>query len=169
MSAQTLVASETVAGGLASVAAGAVPARVTIVGFGRFGRAVLRSLLQHPALPGDGLVLQVVDKQRAVRLVGFEDDLIAARVSVDVRASADVEAWIAELPGRAPEDRPGIVFLCVDNDPLALRAAASLRESVGDVVIVVRVARRTQPVGDARFLTCSVTELFERTVVGLLG
>ncbi len=169
VSAKALVGSDTVGDGLARLHRGARPTRIALVGFGRFGQAVLRVLLDHPGLPRDDVTLVVVDRKGAIRLGGFEAQAAALGIRLEVAASADVETWTAEIAAGGEERRPGIVFLCVDNDPLALRSAALLRSAVHDVVVVVRVARRLNSDGDARFLPCSVPDLFASTVDGLLS
>lgn len=168
--ARSLCAEPAVVDALARIASTQAPARIAILGFGRFGQAVLRRLLADPSLPP--LQVELVDRRAPERAVAFHTATEHRGWIVQAPPRGDAERWVAELAGRPEAEHPGLVFLCVDNDPLSLRCAARIRRCDTRAAVVLRIARPLQDPGQAgsgaSVVTCSVSELFGQTVGPLL-
>lgn len=136
--------------------------RVAIVGFGRFGRAVFRALLQAPVCehPVEGAAprtVEVVDRQGTFRAPHAARDAEAAGWLLTESPHRDAEAWTADTL-RTP---PTLVFFCTDDDSLNLRCAALLREAGGEGIEIV--LRMTNPIreGEQRLRGITVHSVAE--------
>lgn len=168
--ARCLVDEAAVRAALAAMGEGTAPAHLVLVGFGRFGQAVLRALLQVEGLRGRPLRVELVDRRAGPKAERFRDAVEAAGWRLEVSPDGDAEAWVARQARR--RERPGLVFLCVDNDPLSLRCGARLRELGGELAVVLRIARPMPTVGEPAVghgvLARSVPELFGARLGALL-
>ncbi|MCB9521631.1 MAG: NAD-binding protein [Myxococcales bacterium] len=132
--------------------------RVAIVGFGRFGRAVLRALVQDVEsrkVEGVGLVVELVDPHAPARVPFVRDTAAALGWRLEASAIPDGELWTAT----ASDDPPALVFFCTDNDSLNLRCASLLhtracRTSGASVEVVLRM---TNPLREGEQQLAGVT------------
>ena len=172
--AKSLVAADDVKAGLVRIRAEEAPARIALVGFGRFGQAVLRELRCHPELARlPNLIVEVVDpagrarEVRARRLAARPDTRLAWRI--DCR-EMDAECWVEDLAGREPTDTPALVIFCLDNDSVSLRCGAIARwVCVGDVVVALRLARALNGDDSGNYVVLHVAEPFRRRIQQLIG
>ena len=147
-----------------------VPRRVAIVGFGRFGQAILQRLLSSPGPLGAceraSVTVELVNRGYRGRVPGAHKLLARAGWHLELSELQDAEAWIDSLREAAPDQQPGLVFLCMDNDALSLRCGALLRSQPARRALVLRLGRPMPD--DPDLVTCSVPELFGAQVRGLL-
>ena len=172
--ARALVATVEVKAGLVRIGDEQAPARIALVGFGRFGQAVLRELRRHPDLAGlPDLTVEVVDPRRrareirARRLAARPDTRPAWRI--DCR-EMDAECWVEDLAGREPSDTPALVIFCLDDDSVSLRCGAIARRvCLGDVVVALRLARTLRGEDSGDYVILDVAEPFRRRIQQLIG
>ena len=135
---------------------------IAVVGFGRFGQALVNALREAPvaACP---LTLTVVDFRAESRAKGL--DLPEAWRVLPWQGNA--EEWVMDA------DAPDVVFLCADNDALNLRCAARLRRRSTSVTAVLRMLHAPQLAGgdgssnpEVRVHLRNVVELFARDFGG---
>jgi hypothetical protein len=147
-----------------------VPRRVAIVGFGRFGQAILQRLLSSPGPLGAceqaSVTIELVNRGYRGRVPGAHKLLARAGWRLELAQLQDAEAWIDSLRDAATDQQPGLVFLCMDNDALSLRCGALLRTQPARRALVLRLGRPMPD--DPDLVTCSVPELFGGQVEGLL-
>jgi hypothetical protein len=114
-------------------------ARVAIVGFGRFGRAVARALLPHlcdmqvtePPLPH---MLEIIDRRAASRAEELVPALHGTGWEMKV-VCCDAEDWVTGVR----HEPPRLTFFCMDDDVLNLRCAARLLSVEQPVSVVLRL------------------------------
>jgi Trk K+ transport system NAD-binding subunit len=142
-------------------------ARIAIVGFGRFGRAVARALLPHlcdgqtPERPPTH-TLEIIDHRATARAAELEPALQGTGWQMKVMRS-DAEDWVTGVR-REP---PRLTFFCMDDDVLNLRCAARLLSVEQPVSVVLRLfnpPREGISPGPATIFTWSVAALLRENV-----
>jgi voltage-gated potassium channel Kch len=147
-------------------------ARVAIVGFGRFGRAVARALLPLLCdLQGAGEqaphILEVIDRHATSRADELVPTLEAAGWRLEV-GQCDAEDWAT----RVRREPPRLAFFCMDNDVLNLRCAARLLAVGQPVSVVLRLfnpPREGASPGPATISTWSVAALLRENIRAHFG
>ncbi len=133
---------------------------VAIIGFGRYGSALLRELQQ---LEAKAVCVRVVDRKAREKVKSWnEDHPHSWRVVSDEN---DALRWAITMShNQEPLD---LVFLCLDHDALSLRIATMLRKRLPKLILVLRV--NTELVDADDLITCSVPRLFDQALGGLLS
>ncbi len=114
---------------------------VAIVGFGRFGRALLRAIGAVLPTPADRPALDVllVDPNASARAPVHRMLAESNGIRLRVEDPSEAERWTAAHL----ESPPALAFFCTDNDSLNLRCAANLltgaRNAGAHVEVVLRM------------------------------
>jgi malic enzyme len=134
-------------------------AEVVIVGFGRFGQALLREL---QALERSAVCVTLVDRKARDKATQWNTENPSPwRIVGD--ETRDGLRWATALRGHPPD----VVFLCLDNDAMSLRIATTLRKKLPNLVLVLRM--NTELVDGEGLISCSIPRLFEQALEGILS
>jgi Trk K+ transport system NAD-binding subunit len=147
-------------------------ARVAIVGFGRFGRAVARALLPHlREMPAPEQrpthTLEIIDHRATSRAAELAPALQATGWEMKV-VCCDAEDWVTGVR----HEPPRLTFFCMDDDVLNLRCAARLLSVEQPVSVVLRLfnpPREGTSPGPSTIFTWSVAALLRENVRAELG
>lgn len=145
---------------LARIAAG-TEGRVSIVGFGRFGRATLRELGEAWSKLGNTrtLSVEVIDPTSAARIAAMTQRCAEQTLHLYAGDEIDGERWSST----ARRNPPMLVFFCTADDSLNLRCAANLLERNGraptgrptaDIEVVLRM---TSPLHEGEQQVANIT------------
>ena len=134
---------------------------IAIVGFGRFGMALLRELQQ---LELKTVSVTLIDRKGRDKAATW-NETHSSPWRVVGENGGDAMRWVSTVTrNHEPLD---LVFLCLDNDALSLRLATTLRRKLPKVLIVLRV--NTELIDGHDIITCSVPMLFDQALSGLLS
>jgi Trk K+ transport system NAD-binding subunit len=142
-------------------------ARIAIVGFGRFGRAVARALVPHlrdgqaPVQPPTH-TLEIIDHRATARAAELAPALNGTGWEMKVMC-CDAEDWVTGVR----HEPPLLTFFCMDDDVMNLRCAARLLSAEQPVSVVLRLfnpPREGTSPGPSTIFTWSVAALLRENV-----